>query len=781
MKKELLIVVVMLFLVGYTQAEPPTASEEALVATDIFPTTLKIKITPGVELDVEALLEDILMATLDQYPEIAEAGFQVTEKPGILVLEFFLSVPQAVQLAVLDILSPFEAIFTIGDSDAIPPLTAATKEVTEAVERSQPLDEKVPTPPASRFPLQITIPPGVELNVEALVNNILKILFQHGEMPQIEIVEKPNTLVLVFDRTVSQVAQREVLDILSPLKAVFRGGNCVAIKVDEADALAAASKVLPSVVVVSGSTVKGIFGTGFIISSDGYIMTNAHVIKDKEETFEITLYNGRTFPGRLVGYVGDEDPDVGVIKIEGSNLPAVELTDPSTLRCGDPLLLIGHPLGYGYWVITGGQFLLQDGTDLVTDVPAALGNSGGPLINMRGQVVGLLWGDGGVLGKESKQTPPDTVEVLWTWEAFHAMRVHTSSSVAIDKAHVLAEEIITRRANLVSGSLTAEAICKSTGASSQITIPGPVDEPFVLSNREVIDSILQLLDPTVGLIHAQQVADSIVLTFNQPLAPTMCEKFFDLLLNSAAATAAWVTSATPPKLEKAPAPEANASHPQNATALVAAEKVLPSVVAVGSSQTKIVAGGTGSIISPDGYILTNRHVVADNSLQSYGNFQVTLYDGRTLPGRLVGFVENTLDVAVIKVDASGLPAIEFGDSSTLQEGQSLLSIGHPGGYGNWLVTGGEFLRRVKSGILTNIPSGAGGSGSPIVNLQGQMVALLNAGYTGEEPTEIKPNPIRIIWSFPESFNLSQTKTLGEAINAVRTAVDAIIARQGNVP
>ena len=130
-------------------------------------------------------------------------------------------------------------------------------------------------------------------------------------------------------------------------------------------------------------------GSGFIISADGFVMTNAHVVDGADEVL-VTLTDKREFKARIVG--ADKRTDVAVVKIEASGLPAVRIGDVSRLKVGEWVMAIGSPFGLENTVTAGIVSAKQRDTGdylpfIQTDV--AVGNSGGPLINMRGEVVGI--------------------------------------------------------------------------------------------------------------------------------------------------------------------------------------------------------------------------------------------------------------------------------------------------------------------------------------------------------------------------------------------------------
>lgn len=134
-------------------------------------------------------------------------------------------------------------------------------------------------------------------------------------------------------------------------------------------------------------------GSGFIISSDGYILTNAHVVSSADE-ITVKLNDKREFRAEVIG--ADRKTDIALLKIEARNLPQVTQGDPNQLRVGEWVVAIGSPFGFESSVTAGivsakGRSLAQE--DYVpfiqTDVAINPGNSGGPLFNMKGEVVGI--------------------------------------------------------------------------------------------------------------------------------------------------------------------------------------------------------------------------------------------------------------------------------------------------------------------------------------------------------------------------------------------------------
>jgi serine protease Do len=141
-------------------------------------------------------------------------------------------------------------------------------------------------------------------------------------------------------------------------------------------------------------------GSGFILSADGYIVTNNHVVADADQV-SITLSDGRTFRAKVIGT--DSTTDVAVVKIDAKGLPTLTTGDDERTRIGEWVLAVGNPLGLDFTVTAGiisakgrgaeinlpnaGNFTISD--FIQTDAVINPGNSGGPLINLRGEVIGL--------------------------------------------------------------------------------------------------------------------------------------------------------------------------------------------------------------------------------------------------------------------------------------------------------------------------------------------------------------------------------------------------------
>lgn len=161
------------------------------------------------------------------------------------------------------------------------------------------------------------------------------------------------------------------------------------------DAAEVAQRITPSVVLVTGLTEEGrVLGSGFVVSSDGKIVTNLHLIKSLRSG-GVQLATGEKFDSFSVVAV-DERKDIAIIKIAGFDLPTANLGNSNAVQLGEPVLTMGSPLGLQGSVTTGVVSSIRDdpfggGFNMIqTDASVNPGNSGGPLVNKKGDVVGVI-------------------------------------------------------------------------------------------------------------------------------------------------------------------------------------------------------------------------------------------------------------------------------------------------------------------------------------------------------------------------------------------------------
>lgn len=165
------------------------------------------------------------------------------------------------------------------------------------------------------------------------------------------------------------------------------------------------------------------------------------------------------------------------------------------------------------------------------------------------------------------------------------------------------------------------------------------------------------------------------------------------------------------------------------------EKVGPAVVSIGIRQKGAngnsgEGAASGMVITPDGYVLTNNHVV-----ENAAEVQVGLRDGDSFPAEIVG-TDPATDLAVVRAGTSGLPMVELGDSDSLRVGQLVIAIGNPFGFQSTVSTGvvsalGRAMRSqtgrlIESVIQTDVPLNPGNSGGPLVDTRGRVVGVNTA-------------------------------------------------------
>ena len=185
---------------------------------------------------------------------------------------------------------------------------------------------------------------------------------------------------------------------------------CISIAAGEnvADVVKQSSDAVVLIVISNSSGQEIALGSGFLVSADGEIVTNYHVIKDAH-TAVVKLSNGAFFPVNGV-LASDEDKDLAIIKVNGKNLPFLQLGDVDTLHVGDHVVAIGGPLGLEVTVSDGIVSSVRDVAKMrwiQTTAPVSHGNSGGPLLDMNDHVVGVItWGVNLQLGQNLNFAAP---------------------------------------------------------------------------------------------------------------------------------------------------------------------------------------------------------------------------------------------------------------------------------------------------------------------------------------------------------------------------------------
>jgi len=205
--------------------------------------------------------------------------------------------------------------------------------------------------------------------------------------------------------------------------------------------------------------------------------------------------------------------------------------------------------------------------------------------------------------------------------------------------------------------------------------------------------------------------------------------------------------------------------------------VTPSVVLIAVTTSQAQGVGTGSVITPDGFIITNFHVVAAGgaSVSAQTQIQVVMTDGKKFPAKVVG-TDRANDLAVIKIEASGLPVIKQGSSSALQVGEWVIAVGNalalPGGPTVTAGIVGALGRSIQEPapasanltdlIQTNAAINPGNSGGPLLNLKGEIVGINTAAPVDPE-SQSAAQGIGFAISIDQAKPIIQTLMSGKSI------------------
>ncbi len=245
-------------------------------------------------------------------------------------------------------------------------------------------------------------------------------------------------------------------------------------------------------------------GSGLIFTPDGFILTNSHVIHNAA-LINVTLADGREFRAELIG--DDPHTDIAVIRIQGQDLPTAVLGDSQGIRIGELVIAIGNPFGFQCTVTTGvisalGRSLRAGGGRLIDNViqtDAALnpGNSGGPLVNSRGEVVGI-----------------NTAAIPWGQGICFSIPVNTARLIAgllmrdgkVSRAYLgIAGQVL----DIARGALHAHALTGSRGVMvAHVDPSGPADSAGLLVGDVIVEIDSKRVE-SIDDMHRSLTADAI--------------------------------------------------------------------------------------------------------------------------------------------------------------------------------------------------------------------------------------------------------------------------------
>ena len=258
-------------------------------------------------------------------------------------------------------------------------------------------------------------------------------------------------------------------------------------------------------------TTSAASGSGFIISTNGYILTNYHVIEDSD-SITVAMYDGTTYDAQLVGY--DESNDIAVLKIEAEDLAPVVLGDSDAMNVGDSVVAIGNPLGELTFSLTSGAISAMDRKitlsggitmDLMqTDCAINSGNSGGALFNLNGEVIGVT--NAKYSSSSSSEASIDNIGFAIPINSVKSIVESIIEKGYIAKPYIGVSVMDVSQENLIYGVPEGVAI-------QSVTEDSPAEEAGLMAgdiitavDGEALDS-----DALVDLVGASQVGDTLTM------------------------------------------------------------------------------------------------------------------------------------------------------------------------------------------------------------------------------------------------------------------------------
>lgn len=278
------------------------------------------------------------------------------------------------------------------------------------------------------------------------------------------------------------------------LLAVFRPTSSAQQSVS--DVVKQSSDAVVLIVISNSSGQETALGSGFLVSADGEIVTNYHVIKDAHSAV-VKLSNGAFFPVAGV-LASDSDKDLAIIKVNGKNLPFLTFGEIDNLHVGDHVVAIGSPLGLEGTVSDGIVSAMRDAGKMKwiqTTAPASHGNSGGPLLDMNNHVVGVItWGVNLELGQNLNfAAPANEVKTLLsapsqTTRSLSQSPKSSSEANTIQRLRDVRKVVVESFGNSESAVLVREKLINRLATSGKfVVVEASYDADAVLNGAVVTD------------------------------------------------------------------------------------------------------------------------------------------------------------------------------------------------------------------------------------------------------------------------------------------------------
>ena len=466
-------------------------------------------------------------------------------------------------------------------------------------------------------------------------------------------------------------------------------------------------------------------GTGTFISSDGYLVTAGHVATG-DGNYSVVTYDGRKFPAKIVARNVSYAPDVAILKVNGNGFPFVPIgSTPST---GDIAIYVGHPFTL-LWAGFGGVITDIDSSQAFNQIlytnPSDSGASGSAILNLNGDLIGVLSGER-VFPLPASVLAGLQQQPLWSAVDFHALLNKTGFGPTAD---VVADFIDKHVPGLVQANRAAR--------SDAVT----VDPGFTPPN--ISSSLCRICLHWGGLM--DWIKD--VLANISPLEEV---RYLQMM-------AATMQEPEDISIEERAQVKSVGRSLQDAVVQLEIES---SGDALGGSSS----GGTGFFVSPDGYLITNAHVVERAQI-----IEAVTFDGRRLQGTIVGSVpaDQSPDLALVKVSTAGERWVPLAEEGYMD--QLVVGVGHPQNL-EWVIYGGrvsfwdpppEWLDAPSHFQFDAVNVGEGSSGSPVVDMSGRLVGVIADGMVDKS--------FRSEWEYGVSDFLKQVVIWNEASLNAATA------------